>query len=370
MKKRITIFDLKTALKLVFILHPIFATLTYAHPATKFSSSNISPSLIKCAPKEPASYGLNAGTNSLSNLYLAFAAAGLAHVNDGEQLEKQVLDWGFENFNFLRNKRGTRKGFIAENLNLVLISFRGTAGLLDHRNNLLFDQKSVVIDNNQKKAKISIHAGMYNAFRDLKSSLIENLESLENSDKPIILTGHSLGGSLAIIFGHYLKINGFNIHHVYTAGSPKVGDDSWNQAVNSTIGPAISSVMVKTDVTTMLPPSQNSAERFSNLLSSKVGIVRVWTRNFIFNLGFTSNPGRHYLIDVETSRLTPIENIVQYENDFWLDLASSLATQSRNPFNLESLQRQINQHHPDNYICGIVDIIDRSKKSLALEYQY
>ena len=85
---------------MVFILHPIFATLTYAHPATKFSSSNISPSLIKCAPKEPASYGLNAGTNSLSNLYLAFAAAGLAHVNDGEQLEKQVLDWGFENFNF------------------------------------------------------------------------------------------------------------------------------------------------------------------------------------------------------------------------------------------------------------------------------
>jgi hypothetical protein len=42
--------------------------------------------------------------------------------------------------------------------------------------------------------------------------------------KPLVLTGHSLGGALAIVCGYFLAEQDYPLHSIYTYGQPRVGD--------------------------------------------------------------------------------------------------------------------------------------------------
>ena len=55
--------------------------------------------------------------------------------------------------------------------------------------------------------------------------------------KKIFITGHSLGGGMAMISAPYLKGNGYNIAEVYTYASPRViGNQSFVDKCNSLLG--------------------------------------------------------------------------------------------------------------------------------------
>lgn len=72
-----------------------------------------------------------------------------------------------------------------------------------------------------------MHKGFYKAYNESAEAfkhLVENL--LQNYDESvsIIVTGHSLGGALAVLCSLDLK-NSFNRNiYVYTFGQPRVGN--------------------------------------------------------------------------------------------------------------------------------------------------
>jgi predicted lipase len=64
-----------------------------------------------------------------------------------------------------------------------------------------------------------VHSGFakaYEEIRDLQDTVIKK-------DKPLVVSGHSLGGATATVAALDLKQRGYDVHSVYTYGSPRVG---------------------------------------------------------------------------------------------------------------------------------------------------
>lgn len=72
---------------------------------------------------------------------------------------------------------------------------------------------------------VSVHAGFYKVIASVMVQIVESLKSLDGEKKkPIIITGHSLGGALAQLCAYELDVAGFIVDSVYTFGGPRVAN--------------------------------------------------------------------------------------------------------------------------------------------------
>ena len=72
-----------------------------------------------------------------------------------------------------------------------------------------------------------IHEGFFNYVNATSSIVTAHLvRMVGDSDKPVILTGHSLGAAAAVIQAAYLYQCGLNVEALYTFGEPRIGNRS------------------------------------------------------------------------------------------------------------------------------------------------
>lgn len=106
--------------------------------------------------------------------------------------------------------------------NSRLLAFRGTKSVEDIITDVRVSRENI--------AGGSVHMGFYASvdtiFKDIFSCVAIN------DGKPLIVTGHSLGGAQAAIAAWRLKMLGIKIHSVYTFGKPRAGSRSWANAYN------------------------------------------------------------------------------------------------------------------------------------------
>ena len=79
--------------------------------------------------------------------------------------------------------------------------------------------------------------------------ICEELSKDSLKDKPLFITGHSLGGALATIAAKKLSHEG-GIAACYTFGSPRVGDEEWIADIKTPVYRLVNAA----DCVTMLPP--------------------------------------------------------------------------------------------------------------------
>ncbi len=110
----------------------------------------------------------------------------------------------------------------------IMVAFRGTQSIQEW----LTDAEFVPMEIYGCK----IHRGFGTAYFDLASRLQAKLEALDWSDKkPLVLTGHSLGGALALLAAFVLAKQyplGY-IAAVTTFGQPRVGNRAFVDAYDS-----------------------------------------------------------------------------------------------------------------------------------------
>ena len=92
------------------------------------------------------------------------------------------------------------------------LSFRGTSNL---ENALVDIDVSLMTD---EVLGIQLHQGFASATR----AAYENVKPYLNASQPIVTTGHSLGGAVAVIMAMYLQKDGYLLDRVTTFGQPKV----------------------------------------------------------------------------------------------------------------------------------------------------
>lgn len=106
----------------------------------------------------------------------------------------------------------------------VFIAFRGTKEPRDFITDAQFLRT-------RDFGGIEIHHGFQCAYASIDAELFK---LLVKSSKPIFITGHSLGGALAMLCAWELaqSIHAWRIHSVYTFGQPRVGNGAFARHYN------------------------------------------------------------------------------------------------------------------------------------------
>jgi len=159
-----------------------------------------------------------------------------------EALEAALMSAGFSlvrTFN-----RGDTQAFLAkrEQDNVAVLAFRGTEV------NSWKDIKSDLDARFYKgKGGVKVHSGFSGAFQHVKDEIRKALQDLESHS--LYITGHSLGGALAIIASKEFERD--NLAACYTVGSPRVGGEEFVEQIKAPVYRVVNSA----DGVPRVPPS-------------------------------------------------------------------------------------------------------------------
>ena len=148
----------------------------------------------------------------------------------------------------MRGKDIDTQGYIAVNDKVIMAAFRGTESLPDWLTNLQ------AIKDPGPWRKTEVHEGSQDAFF-VSALKIGRAIGEKRQNQQVWVTGHSLGGALAVILTATLLENDIPVHGLYTFGAPRVGDKSFaRQLDNQLKNKAHWRVVNKGDLVPHLPP--------------------------------------------------------------------------------------------------------------------
>ena len=108
----------------------------------------------------------------------------------------------------------------------LVFAFRGTDSVSD-----MFIDIQIYRDRTPSEMQVNegyIHRGFHLQYQSIRSAIVEKIAS---TTKPLIFTGHSLGGALATLFALSAKVENPSRHVTcVTFGSPKVGNAAFVKA--------------------------------------------------------------------------------------------------------------------------------------------
>jgi triacylglycerol lipase len=120
------------------------------------------------------------------------------------------------------------------------VTFRGTA----NKSNIWQDTQLALVKD--RRLNINLHRG----FREDAQKVYADLKPHLKKDYASRVTGHSLGGSVAMIVTGYMQADGFEMDRLVTFGQPKITDDDRRHTFAIT-----TRVVNDEDVVPMLPPT-------------------------------------------------------------------------------------------------------------------
>lgn len=159
-------------------------------------------------------------------------AAALAYEGHAK-VEKELADWGMTEQQFV--DVGDTEGFLATDGRCALLVFRGTEPSKVH--DWFTDLKIRQV----KGPRGEVHRGFRDAL-DPAWSEIEAWLAKHAAKLPLFITGHSLGGALAVLATakRRLRAGGgtpLPVQALYTFGQPRVGDGEFVGALESDFKP-------------------------------------------------------------------------------------------------------------------------------------
>ena len=126
------------------------------------------------------------------------------------------------------------EALVADTDKFVVVAFRGSTSRRDLRTDLQTRFNVSKIDLEGRSVTVAVHSGFYKAFAKIEQPLRALLE--KTGEKPIYLTGHSLGGALALVasavFGGSAEF-GDRIAAVYTFGAPRVAQGNFAEIIKA-----------------------------------------------------------------------------------------------------------------------------------------
>jgi hypothetical protein len=137
--------------------------------------------------------------------------------------------------------------FVATSPDAVLLAFRGTENLGDWLANM---NMMSTVGSNPSYGRV--HGGFLGAFIDVKAALEKILDPL--AGRPLLITGHSLGGALALIAAAEWQ-GKYNISWIHTHGQPAVGKKDFQVFMETHYGRVYYRFVNDDDIVPMVPPS-------------------------------------------------------------------------------------------------------------------
>ena len=252
-----------------------------AQEGVETAGPSVIPHLDKFTPSSFTASSFHYGTA----LSLALAAR-LAYENKDDVEETVTQVWRLNSCEFV-DADGTQC-FFATTKDAVIVSFRGTEELGDWLANLNLLSTT--------RPYGTVHRGFLGAFQVVEKKLEALMAPYKG--RPVVITGHSLGGALALIAA--AEWHGkHDIFLVHTCGQPAVGKRNFQEFIEEQYGDNYFRFVNNDDVVPMVPPFYRHAGRLIHF-GEDDSIERALDSRELESLGIDLGP-----VMEETPMLTP-----------------------------------------------------------------
>ncbi|MFO1038732.1 MAG: lipase family protein [Geminicoccaceae bacterium] len=173
---------------------------------------------------------------------------------DDAKMRRVLALWGFDPASLVTKVAATvgiagiasTSYFIARRPDSVVLAFQGT----DPANlaNWLTDFWAVPTD-------AGLHGGFAHALDAAAPGVLAAVQELAPTGLPLMLTGHSLGGALAVLAAEHLTRNGVTPAGIYTFGMPRVGGIEYARTYDDMLGNRTFRLVHGEDLVPRMPPS-------------------------------------------------------------------------------------------------------------------
>ena len=131
-----------------------------------------------------------------------------------------------------------------------IVAFRGSKSLKNWITDAQLWRRLLTEEANGDK--VEVHHGFLDAYESIIADLTAYLRQ-PGDVRPLFITGHSLGGALAILAALELKRQGFPIAQVYTFGQPRVGNAAFKRLYEYSLGASTFRVVYQEDIVARIP---------------------------------------------------------------------------------------------------------------------
>jgi hypothetical protein len=150
-----------------------------------------------------------------SNALCCIPLCQLAYKSQPE-IEKELPEYGYHGTDVAFFTSPLTRGFVIEFDNVVAVSFRGTVTKREWLNN--FNIRLI------RTPYGGIHAGFLHSIEQVTLMILPLVLSRLKVGRQLVVTGHSRGGALAVLFAFMVLLNGHDTNAVITFGSPMYCD--------------------------------------------------------------------------------------------------------------------------------------------------
>jgi hypothetical protein len=173
------------------------------------------------------------------NAVFLAVAADLAYLPAAQAVEAFRTQLGLE---ARLISAGNTQVYVATSTEHIVVAFRGTEDptsleglkdwlLSDAVNLLIVPEGRLGTDLAAAGVGARFHQGFINALASVWETLAASVEeAMRAAERPLWLTGHSLGGALALLAAWLFQRRFLGVHQVYTFGAPMVGNAEASRA--------------------------------------------------------------------------------------------------------------------------------------------
>lgn len=202
--------------------------------------------------------------------------------------EPTLSNFGFKKVTTILD--GSMAGYVATSDNVTVVVFRGTDNDIDWIVNLAVGSLQT--------PKGPVHKGFYNAYQPLKPQIVKLVKAAK--PKHLWITGHSLGGALAVICAYDLIENeNLAVDGLITFGQPMVAKPQLAGHLDTVLLGRFAHYVNGNDIVARVPP--NFSHFGSLVWFTGSGVKRSKPKRMVFGTAGTDEPP-----SVEGVEITPL----------------------------------------------------------------
>lgn len=137
-------------------------------------------------------------------------------------------------------KKPTSYAGIVEYEKFIVVAFQGTITDVAFDGNFSYvtlkdwtqNLKAKLIDSEKTGLPGGVHFGFHKQLNLIYGKVKTHLTP---SSKPLIITGHSQGGAVAVLATKKLELDGFEVQQTYTFGAPRPGSESFATSITTPV---------------------------------------------------------------------------------------------------------------------------------------
>ena len=303
---------------------------------------------VACQAKNQEATFENTSSYSWQNAYLMTQLTWLPQL-ETKIIHQAVKAWQFDHVTIIDKQGGRPRAMLVEQPDYAILAFRGT----DDVKEAFTDAKFITKQVHNGVFQGRFHDGFWTIYRQIRAKLIRTLEDRKLQQKPLFVTGHSLGAALAALTVHELYALGYNIRAYYGIAAPRYGNI---QAMNMLRRLKFPKYLVSNpkDITPQIPPTLASVKNIQAMAMYWFKFLKMPAHGIIKRMDYAQPPASsiHYMNPGTPTTYSEKEQN-NLEQNFWDSFEAEMLGVPKKDWINHIVQLGHEHHPPHKYICII-----------------